>query len=178
MKTKLGWLTGKRIVFVLIVVFLLPSLVGCEAFVRKFTRKPKKDKIKKEEMILVPEEYKGPNMSQEELYRKYFLFWKSWDNELHESLSGSGANHKKQISCAKEAIKNLVQMKFYLNEEKQKKLDVYIDRLGALKELIARDVYSSKVAIHRNNAERIRRGILKDFSFEKIKDSLAPEIKK
>ncbi|MBM3246702.1 MAG: hypothetical protein FJZ13_05210 [Candidatus Omnitrophica bacterium] len=151
--------------------FLIFNFLGCEAFVRKFTRKPKKENLPKEELVLVPEEYKGPQMSREELYRQYFLFWKSWQDELINSLS-AGANHKKQISCLDEAIKNLLNLRALLNAEKQKKLDVYINQSNGLKDLVAQDLYGNNIAINRRNAEQLRRNILKDFSYNKIKNYL------
>jgi len=151
--------------------FLLFSLFGCEAFVRKFTRKPKTENIPQEEMVLAPEEYKGPQMSREELYRQYFLFWKSWQDEITNALSQK-ASHKRQISCAEEAIKNLNNLKGLLNEEKQKKLDIYIGELEELKGLIAEDYYGNNAYSYIHKAERIRRNILRDFSYQKIKDYL------
>jgi len=151
--------------------WLLVTLTGCDAFVRKFTRKKKQDKFSREEMVLVPEEYKGPQMSGEQLYRQYFLFWKSWQGELITWLS-PGANHKKQIDCAKEAIKNLTYLKEMLNEEKGKELDVYVSQLGELKSAIEKDTYNKGVARHRQSAERLRRNILRDFSYRNIKDYL------
>lgn len=149
---------------------LLSTLIGCEAFVRKFTRKPKKE-LPKEEMVLVPEEYKGPQMSKEDLYRQYFLFWKSWQDELITSLS-PGANQKKQIDCVEEAIKNLINLKVLLNENTQRELDVYISQLNDLEGLISKDTYGANIINHRQNAERIKRNILRDFSYKKIKKDL------
>lgn len=145
---------------------LLFTSIGCEAFVRKFTRKSKKE-IQKEEPVLAPEEYKGPQMSREELYRQYLLFWRSWHDELINSLS-SGANHKKQVGCVNETIKNLGQLRTLINEEKQKKLDNYISQLKDLKDLIVKDPYGNNLAKNRFNAERIKRDILRDFSYNKI----------
>lgn len=62
----------KRIINLLFISFLMVSLTGCEAFVRKFTRKPK-DKMKTEELVLIPEEYKPPQLSKEEKYRDTFF---------------------------------------------------------------------------------------------------------
>jgi hypothetical protein len=83
-----------------------------------------------------------------------------------------GANHKKQIDCALEAIKNLNSLKALLNEERQKKIDVYINQLSELKELIAKDIYANAVAKSRDTAEQVKRNILRDFSYNKIKDYL------
>lgn len=150
---------------------LLVTILGCEAFVRKFTRKPKKEELPKEEMVLVPQEYKVPQMSKDELYRQHFLFWKSWHDELIESLS-VGANHKKQRGCIKEAIKNLMYLKALLNEQRQKGLEVYLGQLNDLKGEVDRDAYGNNIAVHRHSAERIKRNILRDFSYNRVKGDL------
>ncbi len=155
-------------------LFIFTNLVGCEAFVRKFTRKPKKDQGPREEMVLAPQEYK-PTMSKEEQYRQYFLFWKSWQDELINSLvylPGISPSHKKQVDCANEAIKNLVSMRLLLNSDAQKKLDAYISRMADLRDAINSDVYSNSANSNRLNAERIKRDILQDLSFSDIKKSL------
>ena len=150
---------------------LLTTLMGCDAFVRKFTRKRKKENLPKEELVLAPEEYKPPKMTKEEVYRQYVLYWKSWHDELINSLSG-GASHKKQIYCANEALKNLDSLRGTLQEARQKKLDIYINQLKDLKKEIEKDLYGNNVSSNRLTAERIRRSILRDFSYNKIKDYL------
>jgi hypothetical protein len=135
--------------------------------VRKFSRKPKKEKTAQEELVLVPEEYKGPQMTKEERYRQYFLFWKSWHDELITSLIGS-LNHKKQMSCVEETIKNVVTLRTLLKPAKQKKLDIYINKLNDLKDEISRDLYGSNMARNRQTAEQIKRNILRDFSYNKV----------
>jgi len=110
-------------------------------------------------------------MTKEEVYRKYFLFWKSWHDELINALLAK-ASQKKQIDCANEALKNLEQMRLTLQETAQKKLDVYINQLKGLKGRIEDDLYGSDVQQNRLTGERIRRGIMRDFSYEKIKSFL------
>jgi len=150
---------------------LLVTTLGCEAFVRKFTRKPKEENPVREELVLVPEEYKALNVSKEELYRQYLLFWQSWHSELIESLT-KDASHKRQIYCVDEAIKNLGLLRVMLSEEKQKKLDIYISELKDLSVKIKEDSYGNSIALNRQKAERIKRNILRDFSYLKIKDYL------
>jgi len=153
-----------------ILLFVL-SAAGCEAFVRKFTRKPKKQELSKEDMVLAPEVYKGPCMSKEELYRQYLLFWKSWQDELINSLS-EGANHKKQLDCIQEALKYIASMRSLLSEEKQKSIDRYIVELNNLKSAIEKDIYSRNISITRQTAERIKRNVLRDFSYRDVQESL------
>jgi hypothetical protein len=160
-------------IIVLCAVFLTLNIVGCEAFVRKFTRKPKKDKIVKEELVLLPQEYAAPQMTNEELFQQYFLFWRSWQDELIESLSSwHSMNHKKQVSCAKEAMENLRQVAALLQGEPRGKIEVFVDRSTQLYADVLRDVYGSRAARNRQTAERIKRSIMKDFPFQRIKDNL------
>jgi hypothetical protein len=160
---------AKRCLFCTFILLLVTSL-GCEAFVRKFTRKPKKENLPQEEMVLVPEEYKGSQMSREELYRQHFLFWKSWQDELINALSQK-LSQKRRIGCTEEALKNLTELKGLLNPEQNKKLDIYIESLRELRDLIAQDPYSNNAATNSQKAERLKRNILRDFSYSKIKDS-------
>jgi|GEM_PF-213878 len=159
-----------KIFAVIWILALVILLTGCDAFVRKFTRKSKKEKEEKIEMVLVPEEYKV-TLSKEDLYRQYFLYWKSWQDELIQALN-SNSSHKKQISCAEEALKNLVQLKGMLNPQMQEKLEIYIKRLQALKEAIINDPYGTNLTANRFNSEQIKREILRYFSYPKIKDYL------
>ena len=161
-----------RTIFRLFVIsFLIVNLLGCEAFVRKFTRKTKKENIAQKEMVLAPEEWSGPQMTSEQMYRQYFLFWKSWQDELIEALLQK-KSQKKQIDCSLEAIKNLLGLRTLLNEQAQKKLDNYINQNKDLRDSISWDSYGSSFLSYANSAERIKRNILKDFSYNKIKNSL------
>jgi hypothetical protein len=160
----------RKFIFLTSVICFLASAIGCDAFVRKFTRKPKKDKMQKEEMVLAPEEYKS-TMSKEELYRQYFVFWKSWHGELIESLARS-SSQKKILSCIEQANKNLIQLRPMLNAEKQAKLDVYLGQIDRLHNSIKGDVYGSLNSTNRQQAEQLRSRILRDFSYSKVKDSL------
>ncbi|MEW6101054.1 MAG: hypothetical protein AB1481_02030 [Candidatus Omnitrophota bacterium] len=156
--------------YTFLAIFLFTSC-GCDAFVRKFTRKPKKESMPAEELVLAPQEYTGPAMSTEELYRQYFLFWKSWQDELISALS-SRASQKKQLDCINEAIENLVNLREYLKEDRKKILDKYITESDVLKQKISIDIYSNNASLTIREAERIRRNILRDLSFSKVKDSL------
>ena len=159
----------KRISSFVLLCFLSLNLIGCESFVRKFTRKHKKTEAV--EMVLTPEEYKGPNMTKEELYRQYFLYWKSWQDELINALTYK-ASLKKKVDCAQEALKNLVNMKMLLLPKAQKNFDPYISRLTDLLASMKSDVYGSDDDHNRQSAERIKSGIQQEFIYPKIKNYL------
>jgi len=121
-------------------------------------------------MVLAPQEYKS-NLTKEEIYRQNFLYWESWQGELVEALLSS-RNRKKPLDCALQALKNLQEMSKMLKADTQKKLDVYFNRLQALKDEIAQDIYGTNTSSQRMDAERIRRAVSRDFSYNKIKGSL------
>jgi len=149
---------------------LVAGLTGCDAFVRKFTRKTKEQE-KLNEPVLVPQEYPSLFKSSAEAYRQYSFYWKSWQDELLNSIDGHSSS-KKKASCIDEGIKNLIFMKSYLQEQKQKGLDGYIKQLLDLKDVVLRDRYSSNGTLERMKAESIRRNILRDYSFDKVKGFL------
>jgi hypothetical protein len=160
----------KKIVVVALFCVALINLIGCESFARKFTRKSKKPD-QPVEMVLVPEEYKGPNMSKEELYRQYFLFWKAWQDELISALKYN-ASLKKKIDCAKEALKNLVNMQKLLVEAAQKNFSPYIARSNDLISDMQKDVYGTSNDRNIQTAEHLKSDIQRGFIYPKIRNYL------
>ncbi|MFA5725717.1 MAG: hypothetical protein WC937_05620 [Candidatus Omnitrophota bacterium] len=150
--------------------FLLFTLCGCEAFVRKFTRKSKKDKAPVE-MVLAPEEWKGPQMTKEEQYRQYFVFWQSWQDELINALT-QNASQKKKFDCAQQAMKNLVGLRSLLNESKQKQLDIYLKQLVDLQNDIKSDIYGNANNFYRQNSEKLKMNISQRFSYSDVKNDI------
>ena len=159
----------KTIIFI-VSLFLLVNLIGCEAFVRKFTRKSKKEKAP-EEMVLAPEEWKGPQMTKVERYRQYLDFWESWHDELINALVVN-ISQKKKLDCMEQATKNLIGMRSLLNESKQKQLDVYLRQMSELKNSIKSDIYGSNTNRLRQNADRLKMDIQLNFSFKNSKNDL------
>ena len=160
----------QKILLVLVFCFLLLDLVGCEAFTRKFTRKSKKPD-RAIDMVLTPEEYKGPNMTKEEIYRQYFLFWKSWQDELINALT-QGASLKKKIDCAQEALKNLVNMQGLLVTPAQKNLDRDIAKSRDLISNMQADIYGSNNNHNVQTAEYLKSHIQRNFIYPKVKNYL------
>ena len=152
-----------------ILMITLCFLAGCDAFVRKFIRPPKKKSISQEEMVLAPQEY--TNMDKEEVYRRYFVFWESWMDELINALE-LYPNYKKQVDCMERALKNLVYLKTLLNQEGQKKVDVYISRTMDLQAKIKRDPYGDFRRDNATEAERLKLDLSRDLSYGAVKDSI------
>jgi len=160
----------KEFVIVFLSCILLANLAGCESFVRKFTRKSKKAD-QAVELVLTPEEYKGPNMTKEEIYRQYFLFWRSWQDELINALT-QRSSLKKKIDCAREALKNLVNMRGLLVAQAQKNHDVYIVKSSDLISDMQSDIYGSNDNRNIQTAERLKSDIQRGFIYPKIRNYL------
>lgn len=149
---------------------LLFSALGCESFARKFTRKSKKTD-QAIEMVLAPEEYKGPNMTKEELYRQYFLFWRSWQDELINAFT-QRSSQKKKIDCAQEALMNLLNMRGFLVAPAQKNLDAYIAKSRDLISDMQSDIYGSNDNRNIQTAERLKSEIQRGFIYPKVRNYL------
>ena len=160
----------RQVLILIVYSAFLINLVGCEAFTRKFTRKSKKDKAP-EEMVLSPEEWTGPKMSKEEMYRQYYLFWKSWQDELINALT-QNASLKKKVDCAQEALKNLVNMRGLLIAPAQKNLDLYVVRSRDLISDMQSDTYGANNNRNIQSAERIKSDIQRGFIYPKVKNYL------
>ena len=160
----------RKILTVLLFCFLLLDLLGCESFARKFTRKSKRPDAAVE-MVLTPQEYTGPNMTKEEIYRQYYLYWGSWHDELINALTLK-SSLKKKIDCAQEALKNLVNMKMMLVTDAQKNFDLEISKFNDLLNSIKSDIYGANDRQNLRIAERIKSSIHKGFIYPKIRNYL------
>ncbi|MDD5669220.1 MAG: hypothetical protein PHE58_04220 [Candidatus Omnitrophica bacterium] len=155
------------------VVVILSSVVvlsGCDTLSKKFIRKSKKEKAAVQ-MVLEPEVYTGPVMTREERYRQAFMFWQNWHDEFIAALIQDG-NRKKQIDTSEEALKNLKAMQGQLVAGKQEILEGYIRRLRDLEDMVKQDIYGQNVSQIRSAAERLKRDILRDFSYTDVKNEL------
>src|SRR3989338_7565741 len=151
-----GRQNSKLKITALVMGFLMViSLTGCEAFVKKFRRKPKEEK--REEPIIQPQSYPDVALNKDELYRDYFLFWESWADELVSFLKDN-ANTKKQKECIQQAMDNL---------------DKFVIELTTVKNVLFQSyLNSADFSYLKNKIERIKAKVHRDFVFSKIKKDL------
>jgi hypothetical protein len=160
-----------RVILLVTSYCVLVILTGCDAFVKKFTRKPKTENLPTDEMVVAPQEYKRPERSKSEQYQQSFLFWKTWQDELIVSLQEK-RSQKKYVDCLNQAVQYLESLRPLLKQEVQQKLDQYIVQERKLSESLSKDFYGHNISRNLFSAERIKRSILRDFSYKKIKDFL------
>lgn len=157
-----------QIILVVMGCLLVVSLVGCEAFRRKFVRKPQAKAS--EESFYAPKTYpKRPGAIGDE-YSEYYAFWKRSQEELIGCLNGY---YKKQIASSKRTIDNLTSMRDMLKQEKAGQLTEYIKELN----LIQKEIKEShgfftpgkvtKLSIKLTN---IYNDVRKNYSYNKVKD--------
>ncbi len=152
-----------------ILLCLSLALTGCEAFRKKFVRKPKKKQIR---VVVSPQEY-TPEHSAQEVYKKYFLFWRASHDELTDSLGAQDANRKKRISSAKKIIENLRQMHGLLILKKQARLDIFIlEQESRLRELDRYNLNPGQILRIKSTLNKQRRQIEKEFDYRHIQEYL------
>ncbi|MCX7927993.1 MAG: hypothetical protein N2606_07710 [Candidatus Omnitrophica bacterium] len=157
-----------RYFFIFTLISYLWTFCGCQSVAKKFVRKPKVEK-KPETIIIAPEEYPLPQLDNHTLYQQYFVLWRSWHDELIDSLEKNG-NRKRQQEAAKQAILNLENMLSLLKDDQLcSQLEQLISEFKSLQEKIIADKYLENISQHRNHTEKLRRKISHYFSYNKVK---------
>ncbi len=162
----------RRIAFYFILAVLVMNICGCASMQKKFTRK-KKQEDPRSNVILALEEY-DKLADYHELYKKHYLLWQYWHDELINSIK---ENYKKQKNCAKETLENLSALKKYISADKQELLDGYIMRVEEIKRRIDTR-YTNKIEQDRmsRELEKIKRLIDKEYRYSEIQSYVvAPE---
>ncbi len=160
-----------RILAGILICVLLVTSIGCAGLQRKFTRK-KKEEVKAGPVITTYDYAK--DLRVDELYRKRFLFWKSWQGELIERMDGT---YKKRMECYENAVMNLEEMRKYLSLARVKELDPFIEEIKSIDPDIKKKRLSRSEKYRMSHMlEMTKRRIDKQFSYSKVKDSL--ELKK
>ncbi|MEK6732021.1 MAG: hypothetical protein AABY55_00160 [Candidatus Omnitrophota bacterium] len=152
---------------VVIVIVLCLCIAGCAGVQRKFARK--KQQEEKTPPIITTYDY-PIEQRVEELYKKRFLFWKSWQGELIDRMDDT---YKKRTECYNELMQNLLEMRKYLNDEKCKELEGFITEIKLVGPVVKKmDLRGSEKHRVAQVLEKTKRLIDKKFSYSKVKDSL------
>jgi hypothetical protein len=166
----------KRMVFLrsgVLVLAVLLTVSGCESFRRKFTRTKKRGKAAEETIIVAPRDYSAHPFPNDVMYKQYFTYWKAWNQEWVVSLNDKDS-HKKIVGCAEQSLANLEKMRTYLVEEKQKELDVFVEKTRALKDEIAahKSLMPSQYASYQYRAERVLSAVNRQFDMRHVSESI------
>lgn len=145
--------------------FFILGLTGCATLRRKFVRKKKKEE-QKPTVILALKDY-DKLINYQDLYKKHFLLWQYWQEEL---ISALGQNFKKQRECIDQALENLSALEKYITPDKKSTLDTYLARLDKIrKRLYGRSLNSIEKDRIKRELEKIKRLVDKGYRYSKIK---------
>lgn len=160
-----------KIIFLLTAYSLqLTALCGCEAFRRKFVRKSER---KKEVRVVTQTKEYTSEESTEETYKKYYLFWRASHDELVDALDAQDENRKKQIYAAEKIIEHLQQMRELLLIEKQRELDIFIERQRDILEQLDRfRLTRVQVLRIKSTLNKQKRRIQEEFGYRHIQEYL------
>lgn len=162
----------KRFILIAIVIILILELSGCATLKKKFVRPPKI--TKKTTPVLMTQDYKGI-YTNEVLYNNHFTYWKGWTDELMESLS-SALSNKRQVQSANLAIEDMRRMQDLLNSPKKEELSPHIKVYEDILKKLKLGQPSRMDAIRmRNDLEKERRVIIREFETRKVKDVIIKE---
>ncbi len=155
---------------ILILVFFM-SLTGCSGLQRKFSRKKRKEE--RPTPVITTYDY-AKDLRVEELYKKHFLYWKTWHNELIDRIDGA---YKKRVECYDNALMHLEEMQKYLGESKALEIKPFTEKIKAIDPDIRKKKLSKgkKLKMLRM-LEMTKRQVGKRFSYPNVKDNL--ELKK
>ncbi len=165
----------KRAILYLFAVCLLSDLSGC-ALRKKFVRKKKKEEAEKSAVILALEDY-DKIADYHDLYKKHFLLWQYWCDELISSLK---LNYKKQKECAAQSLENLVSLEKYVLSSKQEPLGTYIQRFEKIKLEIDRRKITNDIEKARTvrEIEKLERLVDKEYRYSEIKPFITKPVSK
>jgi hypothetical protein len=161
---------GKKTLKISLLIFTLYFLVstflyGCASFKKKFVRKPKGKK--RPTPIIYTKDYtqQYPNIL---LYKKHYLFWRYWQEELINSL---GLNRKKEIRCARSALDELKTLNNYLNPEGKDNLAPYILKLEDItKRILSRRPVGLQISKLKRELEKHKRAVERSFFYKDVEE--------
>ncbi|MFB3919855.1 hypothetical protein BU251_05850 [Candidatus Velamenicoccus archaeovorus] len=158
----------------LVLMFILQAS-GCETLRKKFTRK-RKTQTSNEVMVVSPRDYGAHPFPNNVMYKQYFAYWKSWNQELVTALNDR-ASDKKVLECVNQSLINLEKMMTYLKDDQAAALSVYAKQTQALQRQIqSKPGLSTEDARRfRYTAERILSCVNREFDSTKMKAHLKPD---
>jgi hypothetical protein len=157
-----GWRYAKCV----FVIFLCMLVSGCGSqWKRKFVRK--KTANQPEQIFTYePQAYKKePN---DVLYKRHFIFWKAWTEELVTKL---GKNRSGDIRSFEGALSHLSDMKKSLTDQKAAELDEYLKKMSLFCDRYkSRDFDIVRAKQMRQDLDRLMLNIDKAFRYSRVKE--------
>jgi len=156
-----------------VVVVVALGLGGCESLQRKFTRKPK-GPVPRPSPIIGIQDYSRA-MTPLDRYRKHYMMFDYWNDELIEALQATSPNPKRFKRASEEALTELRTMRDLVLEDVAARLDPLLEERAK----IHRQLQSAQFTPSHNSAigrvlEAQTRQIQREFYWRDVQDRLKP----
>ena len=119
----------RRLRFVLLLptayCLLLPVVTGCESLQRKFTRKSRQP-VARPNPIIQFEDYTR-TMTPLDRYRKHYLMFDYWNDELLQALQSNSPNPKRFKRASSESLSELKTMQQLVTDDVAARFDPVIE---------------------------------------------------
>ncbi|MBI4340803.1 MAG: hypothetical protein HY598_00810 [Candidatus Omnitrophica bacterium] len=148
------------------------SASGCESFQRKFTRKPKSERPPTP--VISFHDYSGA-MTPLERYRKHYLMFGYWNQDVIEALQGGSPNPKRYRQSSAEALVELTTMQSLLSDDVAARLAPLIEERETFdRQLRSPTFNASRAHVIARVLETQARRIHRDFFWREVEEHLKP----
>jgi len=165
---------GTRLVLPSAFCLLLAVTTGCESFQRKFTRKPKHPPPLPSPIITFQDYTRA--MTPLDRYRKHYLIFDYWNDELLDALTGNTPNLKRLKRASTEALGELETMRELVADDRAASLEPLIEERAKIDRQLQHGTLSlSQTSAVSRVLEAQTRQIQREFFWRDIEDHLKQE---
>jgi hypothetical protein len=153
---------------------LATGLSGCESVQRKFTRKPKGPRAAPTPVINFQDYSQA--MTPLERYRKHYLMFDYWNDDLMDSLKARPLNAKRLRLSSAESLNELTTLKDLVEERIQERIVPLIEHRARINEQIQKGRISAPTAgLMWQELDQQSRTIRRDLFWRRVEDQLRPQ---
>lgn len=153
---------------------LLTAGMGCESLQRKFVRKPKHPAPLPSPIITFQDYTRA--MTPLDRYRKHYLMFDYWNDELLEALTGNTPSLKRLKRASTEALGELETMRELVADDRAASLEPLIEERAKIDRQLQHGhlSWSQTTAVSRV-LEAQTRQIQREFFWREVEDHLRPD---
>jgi hypothetical protein len=154
-----------------VVFSVVIPLTGCESLQRKFTRKPKQPTAAPTPVINF-QDY-GMALTPMDRYRKHYLLFEYWHEELIRGLQASPLNSKQYRRASAESLAELEALQGLLAEEPAARLAPLMAERARLNQRLQGPAFNeTQAGVIRGSLESQGRRIRREFFWRAVEDQL------
>ncbi len=166
--------SGSRLLLCAVCCVLCVVLSGCESLQKKITRKPKHAPPAPNPITLFQDYSRA--MTPIDRYRKHYLIFDYWNDDLLDSLAEHSPNPKRYRRASSEALDELRQMQLLVTEETAAQFTPFIEEREKLDRQFQSPAFNtSQIQILSRDLEAQKRAIHRQFFWRDVQDHLKPQ---